>query len=139
MENISPKNYLDHIKSVLGKKLFKLNKTQNRIDILEHTVEVQLRRLKHKNFTHVSLFFLKYTELLKPTAPDYLLHGYVFDKQIVAGYLIDLKEWKKALLIGEIKIRCIISRNGQLYITFPIYNVHKKPHLELYGYVEQII
>jgi hypothetical protein len=144
--------HLEVVKAALGKKFFKessfIADTKFGVDLCIPELEfaVRVRQLKYQNFRDFTLRTSgggdrsEYAKLLDIGAPDFLLYAFALDRTtLAAAYLIDLKLWKLALTLGEIKPQFRRNKDGSHFIAFPFYNVKRRPHIELHSYVEQIL
>jgi hypothetical protein len=145
-------SHLEQVKAALGKKFFKessfIADTKFGIDLCVPELEfaVRIRQLKYKNYTDFTMRSSgggdrsEYAKLLDVGAPDFLFYGYALDKNtLAAGYLIDLRLWKLALVLKEIKPQFRRNKDGSHFVVFPFYNIKRKPYTELFSYCEQII
>lgn len=145
-------SHLSAVKAALGRKFFKeasfIADTKFGIDLYIPELEfaVRVRQMKYQNFRDFTLRTSgggdrsEYAKLLDIGAPDFMLYCFALDKNtLAAGYLIDLRLWKLALKLKEIKPIFRRNKDGSHFCAFPFYNVKKKPYLELHSYVEQII
>lgn len=124
--------HLDQVQCILGRKFFKISTfkqdTEQGIDlfVLNYTFAVRIRQLKYKDYSDFTIRTSsgskgsEYSKLLSPNAPDYLYYGYALDDKIVAGYLIDLKDWRKRLINGELKINFRRNKDQSHFIAFKL-------------------
>lgn len=123
--------HLEIVKSALGRKFITVsNFTQDvklgyDLVVLNHQFAVRIRQMRYSNFADFTLRssgggdVSEYAKMLRSTAPDYLFYGYSLDKNtLAAGYLIDLRVWKKHLLNGEIRPSFRRNKDGSHFVAF---------------------
>lgn len=134
--------HLETVKSALGCKLLKVSNlmqdTKLGYDLLVPAlnIAVRVRQMKYSNYKDFTVRSSgggdrsEYAKLLDKTAPDYIFYGYAMDvKTLAAGYLIDVKQWKLSLLLGEVKPQFRRNKDGSHFVAFPFKD----------SYAEQIV
>lgn len=146
-------SHLTAVKSALGKRFFAVSNLEQDtkfgfdLCIPSLNIAVRIRQLQYKAYSDFTLRSSggggrsEYAKLLdKTVAPDFIFYGYALDKDTMAvGYLIDVSQWRAALLNKEIRPTFRRNRDGSHFVAFPLQQPKAIYYTELLHYVEQIV
>lgn len=133
-------SHLEAVRCALGKKFFAVSSfkqdTQLGIDLYipELKLAVRVRQLKYNTYKDFTVRTSgggkrsEYAKLLDKNAEvDFIFYGYAFDdKQLAAGYLIDLSAFRASLILKEVKPQFKRNRDGSHFVAFPLLNSYSE-------------
>lgn len=124
--------HLDKVRAIIGKEFIKCSSFKQDVEqgidlfICNLTFAVRLRQLKYKAFTDFTLRSSgggdrsEYAKMLLSTAPDFMFYGYTIAGDLSVSYIVDLKDWRRAVINGEVKPAFRRNKDGSHFVAFTL-------------------